>query len=151
MSLIPRILPLPIHTPVPPDSFICNGIYGQNISPFACQNLVDTQWPSGDDPIPLYLHDPAPSSAIHLPYTVRARKCRVSIEAAGPGAPKQHYLTVSPNQLRSLAGFIIEKCPLERRGLGGFVSFGMVDVQTFVTKWGLPTNSTDPHDSGAYL
>ena len=147
MSLIPRNLPLPIDAPPAPDNFQCNPLYGQNILPSSCQNLVDTHWPSGDTRITLYLDDPAPSNAIRLPFTKSDEWCTVSIEVAGPNTANRHTLAVSPNQLRASAGFLIQKCPVESVGIGGFVSLGIENVQNLVQYWGLHGTSMDQLES----
>ena len=150
MSLIPRVLPLPIHAPTSPDSHVCSRTYGENIVPLSCQNLVDTHWPSGRTPIHLYREEPSPSNARRLPYTVYDAGCTISIEAAGPNAAHTDFFAVSPNRLRGLAGYVIQKCPVENAGIGGFVTLGMNHAASFITQWSTGTDVNGHIDYGVF-
>ena len=150
MSLEPRVLPLRIHAPVAPDSYMCSTVYGQNIIPSVCQNLVDSNWPSGNTPIHIYHQEPAPSNAIVAPYTVRDAGCTVTIEAAGPRTANTNYVAVAPNKLRGLAAYVIQKCPIENNGYGGFVTIGLAHAATFVEAWILSMYSSNNSDNGAF-
>ncbi len=55
--------------------------------------------------------------------------CTVSIESAGPGkespwerAEQQNYFSIPPDELRGVAGYLIQKCAEEGNGIGGFMT-----------------------------
>ena len=135
MSLTPHFPDL--FSSALPTIIHCSADYGQNIHSSACTNLFQAHWPEGPEPIRLYLRDPAPSDALRLPYTVSEAGCTLSIEAAGPGAPNTHYVTVYPEMLETRAAAVIKRCPEESNGIGGFVTHGFRHaLNEFFLPWG---------------
>ena len=133
MSLIPRTLPLPIHAPTLPDRYVCAPEYGQRIVPLDCQNVVDINWPKGTTPVHYYFNGPSPSAAQKMPVVHKQGSCTVSIEPAGPDYLTRHFFSVSPNAMRGLAGYLIEKCPNQHGGVGGFVTLGLSYAQDYIS------------------
>ena len=148
--LLTRVLPLLVQTPVSPDSYACSYIYGENIIPSACQRLVDSHWPTGNEPMRVYFRDPPGGNYMNLPYTLRGAGCSVSIEYAGPNAGITHYVKISPNELRGLAAYVIQKCPIEHNGIGGFGTVGLDNAVTFVRQWGSSNDASDRNDTGGF-
>lgn len=63
--------------------------------------------------------------------------CTLSIEAAGPGASRTHYVTVYPDMLVTRAEAVIQQCPGEGNGIGGFVTHGFRHaLNEFFAPWG---------------
>ena len=150
MSVTPRNLPLRIHAPILPDNHVCDAVYGQNIIPSVCRHLVNTYLPYGSLPVHIYTQDPSPSNALRVPYTVRGPGCVLSIESAGPMVGEPNYVKVAPMKLRGLAAFVIEKCPVEQNGHGGFVTLGMGHATAFIAGWGFGMDSTDQNHTGEF-
>lgn len=125
-----------MHAPTSPDFVECDPIYGQNIKPSDCQLAVDIFWPPGNTPIHYYFEDPSPSNAIRLPKYDKQGTCKVTIEAAGPRYGQAHgfpsYLEHRPNELKGLAGYLIERCAHQGGGIGGFVTLGMKAAERYV-------------------
>ena len=134
--LLPRTIPLLIHAPSPPDFLQCDPAYGRNIKPLDCQLAIEWDWPSGKTPVHYYFEDPSPSNAIRIPKINRQGTCNVAIEPAGPRYGKVNgfpsYLKHRPDELRALAGYVIEKCAHEKQGIGGFVTLGMDAAETYL-------------------
>ena len=65
---------------------------------------------------------------------MRGEGCTVSIESAGPNIGNTNYVSVAPNKLRGLAAYVIQKCPVEQNGHGGFVTLGMAYATAFVSE-----------------
>ena len=152
MSLTYRTLPganhiLPIHRPPYPEHYYCDPAYGQDIVPLDCQMAVDLNWRKGVTPEHYYFREPAASNSVRVPlsdhegehgksgiYETSSNNgplgsCTVSIESAGPGkethwvnAESQNYFSISPDELRGIAGFLIQACAQERNGIGGFIT-----------------------------
>ena len=135
--LLPRVLPLLIHAPTPPDFYQCDPAYGKNIKPLDCQLIVDSHWPSGKTPVHYYFEDPSPSNSIRVPWILRQGSCNVALEPAGPrygkAAGYASYLSQRPDDLKALAGFVIEKCANQGQGIGGFVTIGMKAAEQYVS------------------
>ena len=134
--LLERVVPLLIHAPTSPDFVQCDPIYGRDIKPLDCQLAVQVYWPTGNTPVHYYFEDPSPSNAIKIPQYDKQGSCNVAIEPAGPRYGQAHgfpnYLTHRPNELRALAGYVIEKCAHEGGGIGGFVTLGMEAAERYV-------------------
>ena len=137
-----RTLPaqlLPIHAPHPPDFYVCSTTYGTNIVPWDCQFNVDTYWRSGATPVHYYFSKPVPSNAIPLPFITSTfgwdSSCQIAIEPAGPNYGSLPYLAFSPDKLRGLAGYVIQKCAQEGNGKGGFVTVGLDGAEHYLQNW----------------
>ena len=134
--LLPRVVPLLIHAPTPPDFLQCDPAYGHNIKPLDCQLAVEWDWPSGNTPVHYYFEDPSPSNGIKIPRITRQGSCNVAIEPAGPRYGKVYgfpsYLKHRPDEMRALAGYVIEKCAHQGQGIGGFVTLGMDAAERYV-------------------
>ena len=134
--LLERVVPILAHRPKAPDFHQCDPIYGQNIKPFDCQLAVEVFWPSGDTPVHYYFEDPSPSNAVTIPKYNTHGSCNIAIEPAGPRYGKAHgfasYLTHRPNELKALAGYVIEECANQGGGIGGFVTLGMDALERYV-------------------
>lgn len=134
--LLPRVIPLLIHAPTPPDFYQCNETYGRNIKPLDCQLAVEWDWPTGNTPVHYYFEDPVPSNAIRIPRTTSQGTCKVTIEPAGPSYGKAYkyasYLKHEPDKMRALAGYVIDMCAHKGQGIGGFVTVGMKAAENYV-------------------
>ena len=136
MALIHRALPLPIHAPIPPDRYFCHptddlipgipAVPSLPVHPLSCQRAVDENGPDGRTPIRYFMKDPRPSEGEWIPHREHYGPfCRVSIETAGPYEHLPHSVLLSPQKIRGLAGFLIQKCAVENRGPGGFITMGL--------------------------
>ena len=121
-----------MHAPKVPDRWVCSPTYGTNIIPVECDLLVDNLWPTGNTPINYYFRDPTPSNAIRLPKTNIWGSCQMAIEPGGPPTSYPNFLKLRPNEIRGLAGYVIEKCAAEMGGIGGFVTLGFGAAETYV-------------------
>lgn len=144
MALTPRVLALTHEIPTS-DSYVCSAAYGHNIRPLACQNLVDTYFPPGDTPLIFSLREPSSSDAVRLPFSVHGTGCTVAVESAGPGAVDDNQVSLTPNQLRGAAEYVIQKCPIDHNGIGGFTTLGLARAKAYVAQWG------GYSDTGAFL
>ena len=57
--------------------------------------------------------------------------CTVAIEIAGPSLPA--YVPLIPYQIRYIANYVINKCVLERNGIGGFMTQGLDRQYRYLT------------------
>ena len=64
-------------------------------------------------------------------------ECRISVEAAGPTTTPAANMI--PDHIRGFAGWIINRCVVGARGLGGFMTLGLSDLITFLLD---PTSNT---------
>ena len=135
--LLPRVVPLLIHAPTAPDFLQCDPAYGHDIKPLDCQLAIEWDWPSGKTPVHYYFEDPSPSNGIKVPRITRQGSCNVAIEPAGPRYGKAFgypsYVTHRPDEIRALAGYVIEKCAHQGQGMGGFVTVGLDAAEKYVS------------------
>ena len=133
MALTGGGLPLPIRTPIPPDRWLCHRSDGvRPILPLDCQVAVDQNWPNDDNFVRYFQNDPRPSAGEWIPNFAYLGSCRVSIETAGPPEHLPHSVLLRPRELRGLAGFLIQKCAVENRGIGGFVTIGFTSALSYI-------------------
>ena len=67
--------------------------------------------------------------------------CTVALEQAGPDDLYPNYLSLSPNKLRGLAGFLIETCANRNGGIGGFVTVNFENAENYIES--LPNNAAE--------
>ena len=86
-----------------------------------------------------YFSQPAPSNGIALPFVSSSfgwdSSCQVTIEPAGPSHRYPQYLAYSPDMMRGLAGYVIQKCAVEEGGIGGFVTVGLEAAEQYLQGW----------------
>ena len=105
--------------PIPYDFAYCHSYYGSNLqaheSAFAGSKL-----PQGADPQQYYINDP--TAPFHLPFTITHGNIQITVEAAiGWTAAAYQYITIRPNEIRGMAGYVSEAC-VGNRQLGGFIT-----------------------------
>ena len=129
---------LPQIVPNQPDFAICHPDYGMSIVPSDCEAAGEALL-HGTDAIYYYLN--RPDMPNNLPFTVTkgsftmrtyvsytilfnfcAGSCAISVEYAGPEYATPSFVELVPEEIRGMAGFIINKCPSQEAGMGGFVT-----------------------------
>ena len=55
----------------------------------------------------------------------------ITLEQAGP-SPAPGPLMTTPDVVRALAGFVMRRCVEQGGGIGGFVTFGLANLQNYI-------------------
>lgn len=57
--------------------------------------------------------------------------CMITLEQAGP-SPAPGPVMITPDVVRALAGFVVRRCVEQGGGVGGFVTFGLANLQNYL-------------------
>ena len=70
------------------------------------------------------------SNAVGLMYN--SGSCQITVERAGPADAT--VLSLIPDQIRELAGYITQECVVNSGGIGGFITLGMYNVVNYILR-----------------
>ncbi|MCJ1256455.1 hypothetical protein MMC24_004276 [Lignoscripta atroalba] len=116
--------------PVAPDFFVCDPVYGTALAPSDCNVAGDTQLPQGQNAVNYYLtNQRAPNK---LPFSVAHGSCSISVEYAGPDYAAPSFIDLVPDEIRGMAGYVINQCALQGNGVGGFITGRMADLVGYI-------------------
>ena len=151
--------PPPAIAPLDPDFSICSSFYGTGLSirqcSLAANNLPWFPFSRTYQVLSSQHVAPAPytlpSSRVQGQYSEQATgfetgtglhlnlgECVVSVELAGPSLPAMY--AVSPDTIRGMAGWVINKC-VHDSGTGGFVTHNIGAMLQFLSNPLLPLRS----------
>ena len=124
--------PAPVH-PVFPNFATCDAYYGRHLSPFEAENAA-AQLPFGDVPVNYYPNNP--HAPFHIPFSHQSNFISVQVDYAGPFF-EEHVppITLAPNDLRGMAGFVLKYC-IKERGVGGFATIQLSHLLNYVVAEG---------------
>ncbi|MCJ1239272.1 hypothetical protein MMC14_007266 [Varicellaria rhodocarpa] len=139
------ILPLPTA----PDFLLCSSIYAEQLSTLDCLQAAKNGIPNGTAAV-AWATNPSLRTDYRLPLQTSHGDCSVRIQVAGPftSATNTPNIWAIPNDIRSLAAKVIQRCVTLSGGLGGFGTHGISSLLSYVANgwtpsdfWGLDDNS----------
>ena len=71
----------------------------------------------------------------------------ITLEQAGP-SPHPGLIMLSPDDVRGMAGYVVQKCVTDGGGVGGFVTSGFSNMVDYVLDPN--TNLNDPYRESTY-
>ena len=143
--------------PTPPDFHLCSIDYGRLITGADCFEALN-MLPGGSGMIRFQVQRSFPdewnptglpliveSGRYHLFFSLSVIKtdevlgdCRINVEVAGPNPPET--MLIVPNNLRSMASYVINRCVVLRGGYGGFITSGLSHLVNYVVERNLMPN-----------
>ena len=121
--------------PVGPDFYYCHPFYGQALSVPDCTAAAG-YLPTGSEPVELATSEADPSHTVplDLPFISIVRGCKVSVQAAYVDSMiniENQGFEITPDKLRSTAGWVIEQCVGQARQ-GGFATLGILNMAQYL-------------------
>ena len=114
--------------PVAYDFAYCHPYYGLELRRAEAQ-YAGSILPQGADLQAYYINDPM--APFHLPLTVTYGGIQLTVEAAiSMTAAAFQYVTVTPNELRGMAGYVTQAC-VNNQGRGGFITRRFSDLVNY--------------------
>ena len=112
---------------------------GSGMIPFQVHRSLPDEWnPTG---LPLIVE----SGQYHSCFSLDVIKtdevlgdCRINVEVAGPTPPET--MLIVPNNLRSMASYLINRCVVIQGGYGGFITSGFNALVHYVVERNLLPN-----------
>ena len=124
LSSIASLLPA---APTPPDIVLCHADYGLGLTT-RDGFLAGAQLPDSKYPQQYFVG--RTSAQYHLPFYVSFGSVVISVEVGGPSAVRS--ITLTPNQLRGMAGYLVSHC-VGTEKTGGFITTKIANVVDYVT------------------
>ncbi|KAL2054406.1 hypothetical protein ABVK25_005154 [Lepraria finkii] len=126
------VIPSSFPSPAAPDFYECDNFYASPFKPAvvdcgAAFNLL----PRGANNI-TWTIDPQQGEEWGLPYVVTHGTCQLQFQACGEAAHDLHTIEFAPNDLRMMAGWVIDQC-VRGELLGGYTTRKIANTLDYVT------------------
>ena len=140
--------PLPIQTPATPNAHRCSDDYGKGLSLTQCYG-AGAQFPTGSQPMPYEVN--GKDSPYVIPFVGQQGlslksantskgfnglnnligNCMITLEQAGP-SPNPGPIMISPDDVRGMAGYVVQQCVADGGGVGGFVTASFENMIDYI-------------------
>ena len=125
---LPGWNPITNVEPIFPDSHQCKALPGVNrVDCIEAAGYL----PEGASPVP-YTLGPTTNNPYHVPTYYHHGNCEVRIEMVGGAEPIRGRVSLIPDVIRGLAGYIIAECATPEGWTGGFATGGLSNMIQYI-------------------